>query len=86
MARAIRGKTRRATKVAQARFTAIYEKGDKYYIGYCPEVPGANGQGKTLAECRESLKEAIKLILLDRREEGLKGVPSNAIQESVVVE
>jgi len=46
-----------------ARFTAIYEKGEKYYIGYCPEVPGANGQGETLEECRESLKEAIKLIL-----------------------
>ena len=70
----------------QARFTAIYEKGDKYYIGYCPEVPGANGQGRTLAECRESLKEAIKLILRDRLEEGLKGIPPNAIQEPVVVE
>ena len=71
---------------ASARFTAVYEKGDKYYIGYCPEVPGANGQGRTLAECRESLKEAIKLILRDRLEEGLKGIPPNAIQEPVVVE
>jgi predicted RNase H-like HicB family nuclease len=50
-----------------AGFTAIFEKGQEYYIGYCPEVPGANGQGETLEECRESLKEAIKLILLDRR-------------------
>jgi len=49
-----------------ASFTAIYEKGEKYYIGYCSEVPGANGQGETLEECRESLKEAIKLILEDR--------------------
>ena len=40
----------------QAQFTAIYEKGEKYYIGYCPEVPGANGQGETLEECRESLR------------------------------
>ncbi len=86
MARVSRNKRRVERASASARFTAVYEKGDKYYIGYCPEVPGANGQGKTLAECRESLKEAIKLILLDRREEGLKGVPSNAIQESVVVE
>jgi predicted RNase H-like HicB family nuclease len=36
------------------RFNAIYEKGEKYYIGYCPEVPGANGQGVTIDECRES--------------------------------
>jgi len=69
-----------------ARFTAIYEKGEKYYIGYCPEVPGANGQGETLEECRESLKEAIKLILEDRLEDALRGIPDNAIQEMVVVE
>ena len=69
----------------QAQFTAIYEKGEKYYVGYCPEVPGANGQGETLEECRESLREAIKLILEDRLEEGLRGVPAEAIRESLVV-
>jgi predicted RNase H-like HicB family nuclease len=69
----------------QGQFTAIYEKGDKYYIGYCPEVPGANGQGKTIEECRESLREAIKLILQDRLEDALRGVPSNAIRETVIV-
>ena len=67
-------------------FTAIYEKGDKFYIGYCPEVPGANGQGETVEECRESLKEAIKLILQDRLEDALKGVPADAIRETVIVE
>jgi predicted RNase H-like HicB family nuclease len=66
--------------------TAIYEKGDKYYIGYCPEVPGANGQGETLAECRESLKEAIKLILEDRLIDALRGMPDDAIRETLVIE
>lgn len=61
--------------VMLARFNAIYEKGEKFYIGYCPEVPGANGQGATIEECRESLKEAIKLILQDRLEDALRGVP-----------
>ena len=69
-----------------ARFTAIYEKGEKYYLGYCLEVPGANGQGETLEECRGSLKEAIRLILQDRVEDGLRGVPAEAIREAVVVE
>jgi len=68
------------------QFTAIFEKGDKYYIGYSPEVPGANGQGKTIEECRESLKEAIKLILQDRSEDTLRGVPNDAIREIMVVE
>lgn len=69
-----------------AHFTAIYEKGKKYYIGYCPEVPGANGQGETIEECRESLKEAIKLILQDRLEDALRGIPEDAIRETVVIE
>lgn len=69
-----------------ARFTAIFEKGEKYYICYCPEVPGANGQGETIDECRESLKEAIKLILKDRLEDALKGAPKDAILQPVIVE
>ena len=59
-----------------SEFTAIFEKGEKYYVGYCPEIPGANGQGESLEECRESLKEAIKLILLDRLEDAMWGIPS----------
>ncbi|HPO07547.1 MAG TPA: type II toxin-antitoxin system HicB family antitoxin [bacterium] len=68
------------------QFNAIFEKGEKYFIGYCPEVPGANGQGETLEECRESLRAAIQLILEDRLEQGMRGVPDDAIQEWVTVE
>ena len=31
-------------------FTAIIEKDDNWYIAYCPEIPGANGQGMTKEE------------------------------------
>ena len=47
-------------------FTAILEKDGDWYIAYCPEVPGANGQGKTMEECRQNLAEAIALVLDDR--------------------
>jgi len=50
------------------QFTAVFERDGKWYVGYCPEVPGANGQGKTIDECRANLAEAVKLILEDRRE------------------
>ncbi len=53
-------------------FTAIIEQDGDWYIGYSPEVPGANGMGRTVAECRNNLAEAIALILKDRREDGLK--------------
>ncbi len=64
-------------------FTAIVE-GDSY-IAYCPEIPGANGQGSSKDEARENLAEAIALILKDRREDGLRGVPPDAIRETVTI-
>jgi predicted RNase H-like HicB family nuclease len=67
-------------------FTAIIERDGEWYIAYCPEIPGANGQGKTKEEARASLAAAIALILEDRREDALRGVPADAIQETVVVE
>ncbi|MBN1525381.1 MAG: type II toxin-antitoxin system HicB family antitoxin [Spirochaetales bacterium] len=66
-------------------FTAILEKDGEWYIGYCPEIPGANGQGKTTAECIQNLKEAISLILEDRREDAMRGIPGNAIKEIVTL-
>jgi len=67
-------------------FTAIIEQDEDWYIAYCPEIPGANGQGRSIDECRSSLTAAIALILEDRREDALRGVPKNAIRETVVVQ
>jgi predicted RNase H-like HicB family nuclease len=62
----------------ESKFTAIIEKDGKWYIAYCPEIPGANGQGKTLEEAKDSLAAAISLILEDRREDALRGLPVGA--------
>lgn len=64
-------------------FTAIIEEG--WFIAYCPEVPGANGQGRTKDEAVQSLASAIEMILDQRREDGLRGVPATAIRETVTV-
>ncbi|HEY6363244.1 MAG TPA: type II toxin-antitoxin system HicB family antitoxin [Candidatus Binatia bacterium] len=66
-------------------FTAIIERDGEWYIAYCPEIPGANGQGRTKDEARESLAKAIELILEDRREDALRGVPPDAIRETVTI-
>ena len=68
-------------------FTAVIEQASEGgYWAYCPEIPGANGQGETVDECRQNLREAIALILQDRREDGLRGVPADAIRETVALE
>ncbi|HRU04293.1 MAG TPA: type II toxin-antitoxin system HicB family antitoxin [Candidatus Brocadiia bacterium] len=65
--------------------TAIVERNGKWFVACCPEIPGANGQGKTKAECLQSLAGAIDLILQDRRVDALRGLPPAAMRESVVV-
>jgi predicted RNase H-like HicB family nuclease len=66
-------------------FIAVFERDGDWFIGYCPEVAGANGQGHSLEECRESLREAIQLILEDRRDDALRGVPDDAIRETISI-
>ncbi len=54
----------------KAEFTAIIEPAPEGgYWAICPEVPGANGQGETIEEAKNSLQKAIELILEDRRQD-----------------
>ena len=69
----------------QNEFTGVVERDGKWFIAYSPEMPGANGQGKTQEEALQSLSDAIALVLEDRREEGLRGVPSDAVRTTVTV-
>jgi transcriptional regulator with XRE-family HTH domain len=49
-------------------FTAVFERDGEWWIGYVEELPGANAQGESLQECRESLREAVSLVLETNRE------------------
>ena len=50
-------------------FTAVFERDGAWYVAHSPEIPGANGQGRTKDEARQNLAEAISLIREDRRED-----------------
>jgi len=50
------------------------------YASYCLEIP-AVGEGETLEECRQNLREVILLMLTDRRETERKEAPSGAWEE-----
>ena len=67
-------------------FSAIIERDQEWYIAYCPELPGANGQGAILEECKDSLKDAIRLILEDRLQDSLAGMPDDAIRDVVEID
>jgi predicted RNase H-like HicB family nuclease len=70
----------------KAELTAIIEAAeDGGYWAICPEIPGANGQGDTIAEAKASLKSAIQLIVEDRLEDIRRGLPEEAIEETILI-
>jgi predicted RNase H-like HicB family nuclease len=70
----------------KGEFTAIIVTAPEGgYWAICPEVPGANGQGETVEEAKNSLKQAITLIMEDRLEDFRRGLPDDVILEPIEV-
>jgi predicted RNase H-like HicB family nuclease len=52
-------------------FNAVYEDaGEGWIYAHVPELPEVHTQGKDLEEAREMVRDAIELVLEDRRERG----------------
>ena len=58
--------------LAERASTADIHRDGEWFVAFCPEIPEANGQGRTQEECVQNLREAILLLLEDRREDSLK--------------
>ncbi len=70
----------------KAELTAIIETAKEGgYWAICPEIPGANGQGETIEEAKESLKMAIQLIFEDRLADIRRGLPEDAIEATILI-
>ncbi|MEB3310956.1 MAG: type II toxin-antitoxin system HicB family antitoxin [Snowella sp.] len=68
----------------KAELTAIIEPAaEGGYWAICPEIAGANGQGATIEEAKESLKSAIQLIFEDRLEDIRRGLPEEASEDTI---
>ena len=67
-------------------FTATLERDGDWYVAQCPEVPGANGQGRSKEEALASLADAIDLIFQDRREDAFRGLSGDVERDTVTVE
>ena len=53
----------------EREFTAIIQRCGRWYAAWVVEIPGVNTQGRTLKEVRRNLKEALQLILKDRKQD-----------------
>ena len=72
--------------VVRNEFTAVIQKDEDWFVAYCLEISAANGQGKSREDALENLAASILLYLEMRREDGLRGVPAEAIREVIVVQ
>jgi predicted RNase H-like HicB family nuclease len=50
------------------RFTGAFEKVGDWWRGWVEELPGCHVQEQTLEDARESLKDAIQMVLRANRE------------------
>ena len=67
------------------RFTAVYKKRGKWFLGWVEEIPGVNTQGRTLREAKENLKEALDLILTINRNLLQRDIRGKVIREPINV-
>lgn len=65
---------------AAVQLTAVFEKVAEGYIAFVEELPGANTQGSTLEEARDSLAEAVALVL-----DAIRALAEEAIQGKTVI-
>lgn len=68
------------------KLTAVFEKVPEGYIAFVEELPRANTQATPLEKARESLTEAVELVLEANRslsEERLRG--KDVIREALIV-
>lgn len=65
------------------QFTSVIEKRGRWYVAYIEEIPGVNTQGRTLAEARRNLKEALTLVIEANRELAAKNRSRDALREPI---
>jgi predicted RNase H-like HicB family nuclease len=66
-------------------FTSVIEKRGKWYVAYVEDMPGVNTQGRTMAEARRNLKEALAMVIEANRELSLRERGRDAKRELITV-
>ena len=79
-------RTHRPQAIRRSRrtFTAIYEECEGWIAAHVVEIPGVNTQGRTMPEARDNLKEALSLVLTERRRMDAAERPASGVKEEKV--
>ena len=70
----------------KGELTAVIEPAPEGgFWAICLEIPGANGQGESMEEARQSLRVAIELLLEDREADISRGLPPDAVRMTLQI-
>jgi len=61
----------------------IQEAREGGYVGFIPEIPGANAQGETEEEVRTNIKEAVQMVLEAKTEMALEELRKSNLPSKV---
>src|SRR3954468_21167346 len=70
----------------QRYHTIIKPEPNGVYVGWVEEIPGTISKGRSLAECRENLRDALTLMVETHRDEARIGLDPSCIQESIEID
>jgi predicted RNase H-like HicB family nuclease len=70
----------------QRYHTIIKIESTGMFVGWVEEMPGALTHGRTLAECREKLREALRLMIETHRDEARLGLDETCLQEAIEID
>ena len=70
----------------QRYHTIIRPEANGWFVGWVEEIPGTITLGRTLQECRQNLRESLRLMLESHRDEARLGMQENCILESIEID
>ncbi len=66
--------------------TIIKPEANGCFVGWVEEIPGTITQGRSLDECRENLRDSLRLMVDIHRDEARLGMNANCIQELIEID
>ena len=73
-------------RMKQCYHTIIKPEPNGWFVGWVEEVPGAISQGRSLAECRQNLRDSLELLVETHRDEARVCLDPSCIQEAIEIE
>ena len=73
-------------RMKQRYHTIIRPEQNGWFVGWVEEIPGTLSQGRSLAECRANLKDALQLMVETHCDEARLGLDETCILDAIEID